>query len=455
MKKLYHSETASIKENNSDTHLKKKNDIKISTALFLQNSQKYLDKKSPNYSPKIFPEEENLQNFEKTNFSVKQKNFRICLNSTNLSLNDSLMKNDSILNSPKSELIVSRDYKPSKFSLENKKLNFLLKNEKFQKSNFSLKNEVFPKSNFSTEKKTNNQKQSNFFISNENLKTSKKTTINKEIYPEDELTFFEKKTLSELNDPKNCEKFISKLKVFKKVTLILIEIFRGKNINLKVQSLKLSEFQVIVKTLQKKYDLRIFQLFLEKTNKENLNEAISELEKIIYDKPINVSRKRIEENNKFIYKNSIKIMKKLFYIAKRLPKSKSSEADFYQYYFKEISLRKDISLENFIDPLNCKRNVKTLNNKFLSLIFSSENFKNDFKKVMINELFFNYEKLILRKFVKFFEKFDNQYNSSFDFEVLCGNVIKYLKDNKRIKFPWDKNEIENAIFRFLKKIKTL
>ena len=447
MKKLYHSETESIKEKNLQIHFKKKNNIKISTALFLQNSQKYLDN-TPNYSPKIFQKDENLKNFEKKNFSTKEtffskiKNFSICLNSLNspnISLNDSFMKNDSILNTPKSEMVLSRGYKPSKFSLDNKKKDFSLKNENLEKSNFSYE-------------KKKDQKQSKFYIKNKNIK---KTLKIGEINSENELTLFERKTLSELNNSENQENFLTKLKIFKKVTLILTEIFRGKNIDLKTKRLNLSEFKVIVETLKKKYNLRIFQIFLEKTNEKNLLEAIIELEKIIYDRPINISRKRIEENNKFIYKNSLKIMKKLFYIARKLPKTKSSEIYFYRYYFKEISIKKQIPLENFIDPLNCKQKVKTLNNKFLGLIFSSENFKNDFKKTMKNELFFNYEKLILRKFFKFFVKFDNKYNSNFDFDILCGNVIQYLKDSKRIKFPWDKNEIENAVCKFLKKIDVL
>lgn len=430
MKKLFHSETYSKKIYAPKTVKNNKLKVKISTALFLQSSQKYLDLQSPALSKKIRRDNFSENHSTKETFVSKKKLFSICFNSPKYSKSEN-SKFESILKSPNSEMNYNK-FKSPQFNENQKK-----KKNIYKPSNFFEKNSERNFTNYS-----------NYFESQE------KSKIFKKLHPQNSQSVFERETLKDLNH-ENSENFLLKLKVFKKVTLILTEIFRGKDINLKTKDLKLSEFQVILKVLKKKYTLKIFQILLEKTNKKNLQEAILELEKIIYDKPINISRKRIEENNKFIYKNSLKIMKKLFYEARKLPKSKSSEIYFYRYYFKEISKKKKISLEHFIDPLNVKQKVKTLNNKFLGLIFSSEHFKSDFQKTMKNELFRHYEKLILRKFVKFFVKFDNKYNSSFDQNSLSENVMKYLKDSKRIKFPWDKNEIENAVCKFIKKIKSL
>jgi hypothetical protein len=268
---------------------------------------------------------------------------------------------------------------------------------------------------------------------------------------EEKLLTSEKRVAEEFD--MECVDHLVKLKQFKKLAIVLTEIFKGEKVDLISKNLCLWEVKLISKIMEKKYQHKYFRNILEKCSPENLKNSILKLQEIISFGQIGVSKKRIEENNKFVYKNSLKILKKFFYDIRNLPRSKSSESLFYKYYFREIALKKNISLEQFIDPLNLKqRHKRTLNNKFFSLIFSSPNFKNDFEKIMNDHLLKFYQKLILRKFVKFFIKFDNKFNSSLEINTITENILDYLTYNKRVKFPWDKYEIKNAMSKFLKKI---
>ena len=49
------------------------------------------------------------------------------------------------------------------------------------------------------------------------------------------------------------------------------------------------------------------------------------------------SSKRIEENNKFVYKYTMMHLRTYFYVINNLENSKESEILFYEYYFKDFS----------------------------------------------------------------------------------------------------------------------
>ncbi len=90
------------------------------------------------------------------------------------------------------------------------------------------------------------------------------------------------------------------------------------------------------------------------------------------------SRKRVEENNKFIYKFTIKKLKLKIYNEYALEPSMKSEEFFYSYYFGEQAQKLDLKLEEFKDPLLVHESNKTLNKIFLKKIFQSSRFKRDF-----------------------------------------------------------------------------
>ena len=261
-------------------------------------------------------------------------------------------------------------------------------------------------------------------------------------------TFHSNFLKNEVKNPKNIKKgFQSKLILFGKCSFLLTKIFKGEKINFGDYNLEEYEHNIIKNILIKKYSCKKNNIEIS-NEKKNLN--------FYYEKIKNFSSsKRPEENNKFIYKNNLKIMIKNFLQKQNLKKNKENERLFYIYYFSEISKKKNISLKSFYDPLNVKQKVLTLNNKFLNLIFASKNFKIDFFETLKNDLPNHYQDLIIKKFEKFFWKFEKKRFLIGKKYQITSKLIDYLFKSKRVKFPWDNYEIEEAIRYFKKRIQGL
>ena len=258
-------------------------------------------------------------------------------------------------------------------------------------------------------------------------------------------TYHSKFLKNEVKNKKDLKKdFQSKLILFGKCSFILTKIFKGQEINFSDLNLEDYEKEIIKNILIKKYFCK--KNYFDKD--QTLNFYCEKIKKFS-------SSKRPEENNKFIYKNNLKIMIKNFLKAKNLKKTKENENLFYIYYFEEISKKKNISLKSFYDPLNVKQKVLTLNNKFLNLIFSSKKFKKDFFETLKNDLSIHYEKLIIKKFEKFFWKFEKKRFLIGKKNQITLKLINYLFKSKRVKFPWDNYEITEAIRYFKKRIEGL
>ena len=64
---------------------------------------------------------------------------------------------------------------------------------------------------------------------------------------------------------------------------------------------------------------------------------IEKLENLVNLFPLFVSLKRVEENNKFIFKTASKALRNDFYSKYKLKNDKSSELIFLKFYFKKDS----------------------------------------------------------------------------------------------------------------------
>ena len=47
------------------------------------------------------------------------------------------------------------------------------------------------------------------------------------------------------------------------------------------------------------------------------------------------SKKRVEENNKFVYKRTLKALRNKYYKSVKLTHNSTNEVKFYSYYFKQ------------------------------------------------------------------------------------------------------------------------
>jgi hypothetical protein len=161
--------------------------------------------------------------------------------------------------------------------------------------------------------------------------------------------------------------------------------------------------------------------------------------------------KKNEERWKFIYKKTIKALKKNFFVNVIDSNSKTSYEDFLEHYFGDSARRSGVPLHYFKDPLiekYKKRNdkkrrqdedcPKSINTRFLKLIFQSPQFVQDFFEYMHSSFKIEYLCEIPEKF---FLIFKNYVNSAKNLKT----SQQYFQNNKRCKLPWTFNDVDLAI----------
>ena len=245
-------------------------------------------------------------------------------------------------------------------------------------------------------------------------------------------------------------RFSTKLKNFKKICHIVTHTFLGKNLKSKdIIDLDEKQLFILCEIFKKKYDLK----FEVENSKNKYIKKIFEIHKNLINK---ISKKRIEEKIKFIYKNTLKSLKIKYINENNFQNNKKSIESFYNFYFKDLAKKLNIPLKSFYDPLNLKGGFKqkSINFKFLKLVFSSKKFKNHFFKYLTYHFKYLYQKNLIKKVDAFFYKFEKKYFREPD-EIKNKHLIDYLKSSKKIKFPWSFFEIENATEFFIKKVNLL
>ena len=165
-----------------------------------------------------------------------------------------------------------------------------------------------------------------------------------------------------------------------------------------------------------------------------------------------VSPKRFEENTKFVFKLAFKKLKNTLLRMGRISfYSKKFDFKFYNYYFQETADELGISINRFYDPLNIKSDIKTLNNDYLKLVFSSPEFKRDFMNYLNKGgLVKDYQNHLRNKIRQLLIKFDHFFNSSDPKVIEKGikAVQRYFRDNKQCKLPWLHSEVVTAVQTF-------
>lgn len=233
-------------------------------------------------------------------------------------------------------------------------------------------------------------------------------------------------------------------KNFEKLIKILIFLLTGKEINLDFKNFTQKEtkyflFGFLHRKMNKKSSLD-YQNF-------NLTDQRIRQEIIDFKQPKSVKRK--EEKIKYCFKSFIKYFKENF--------SKKNE-DFYIKYFKEISEREKIPLNDFKDPTSKTKKeseFNTYDDKYFKLICKSNEFVKDFINFLskkINKV--NYEKRI-KKILHVIEK--KFWNTELELSksqltilklsnqsTLNNIIFEYLIHYQYCKLPWSELEIEDS-----------
>ena len=167
------------------------------------------------------------------------------------------------------------------------------------------------------------------------------------------------------------------------------------------------------------------------------------------------SSKRVEENNKLIFKNVLKDLKVKFKEKRGLPDVAKTDKMFYEYYFEETSDRTGISLACFYDPLynyRLKNPIfKTYSHKYFKLIFNdNEQFEKDFRE-SLRGLMSRYRSTIpiMLKTI-LFPIYETMYRrpSKSEEEAIYSRLTKTLIKKTALKLPWTLTEIKSAVLQF-------
>jgi hypothetical protein len=205
--------------------------------------------------------------------------------------------------------------------------------------------------------------------------------------------------VQESSEGRKLEFTSSKIKYVRRLYNLLIKIFIKRwPIDPHEMELSQVELRLFLEFMRRKFKTMPYQF-------DRLHElGIADLTDIIMRARAENSAKRIEERKKFVYKLTLKKLKKEFYDSEMFKSNVHSKDQFYFYYFGDLSQEKGLSIENFYDPLNHQskdRVYRTLSNLYLALIFESPRFKNDFLLYMQSENFVtDYQKSIDKKIEK-------------------------------------------------------
>ena len=250
--------------------------------------------------------------------------------------------------------------------------------------------------------------------------------------------------------PVKREKYI-RGKLLEGVCRALHQVFIGKTLTEEALKLDDYELKLFKAVLAKKFD-RTECIDVKKDVKD-----IEGSELINYLKGLNDNfgpRKRREEKIKFVFKNTLKALRRRFADKNNLPFIINKEVAFFHHYFGDVIESKKLTVEVFFDPLNSSNNpnpsFKTLSKKYLCLLFSSTHFKADFANYIKESFISDYNEKISKKFNKMFKKTRRKMRTSGKnyFNALIDDFATKMAQNKRFKMPWTSKEVEKAIEEF-------
>lgn len=252
-----------------------------------------------------------------------------------------------------------------------------------------------------------------------------------------------KKTIYERGFNKQNRKKRFKLKFFYDLCFILNKIFLGGKPKISSFNLCPLKEEILFLILFQKYKKFLTKKMIVKMEKEELlQKKITFFLNLIDSQDFKISRKRAEENMKFIFNMTLKKLKRKFFHIKNLKNNFKNEKHFHSFYFENENNNKILEKIIFIKSKNSKHHF---NKKDLAIYFMSETFKKDFQ-IYLNQNFKQiYLKYMTKKWENFFKRYEKDCNN---FNKCTKKIINQIKISKRFKLPWNMYEVEHAILSF-------
>lgn len=222
---------------------------------------------------------------------------------------------------------------------------------------------------------------------------------------------------------------------------LLMQLFLNETENLNDVNLKPIELEIFNFVIDRKFKLR-FDSLQSLSKEENQNLLINSFRQ--------VSNKRKEENFKFIYKMTVKKMMRSFEEQNNLIRDENTK--FFSFYFLELAEKFEVGIDAFFDPSSQRANnkiqsslkFKSINHDFLKIVFSSQIFKNEFKKTLGREDFVDsYKQNMYKKMEKLLLKWSRQIKKQ-AISSVQKKLMDYFNSAKKCKLPWTLYEVEIA-----------
>lgn len=246
-------------------------------------------------------------------------------------------------------------------------------------------------------------------------------------------------------------------RLLSRATEVLNKLFTGAELNLVDSKLESYEFKLVKTILLKKFSRN--RICFNSDTQDTDAEEFFEMAQRLYG--AHKSHKRREENTKFVFKNTLKSLKKRFFDSNNLANDYERELKFFQSYFSVTSSERNLLIDVFFDPLNTSHqfnpHYRTLNKNYLGLLFSNSQFKDEFMNYVDKFFLEDYHNKILRKFNKMFKRLRKKMRVEGEeqYPVVIDIFTQKMVSNKRCKLPWIRVEVLEAISHFKKVISSL
>lgn len=193
------------------------------------------------------------------------------------------------------------------------------------------------------------------------------------------------------------------------------------------------DFELFLSVVKRK-----FGIVVSDSSSEDTIEAIQSLHLLS-------SKKRKEENRKYVFKRVTKVLRSRYIQSSKLNRKISKQSideAFYKYYFGELSVITGKPIEEFFLPGSCTNKVgfnKTFTDGYITLIKQSASFREDFERELQNLIESDVRQMVIPKISKMLRKVEKQMAN-----LPTGSDLSSFFSDKKGKLPWTCAEIQTA-----------
>lgn len=214
---------------------------------------------------------------------------------------------------------------------------------------------------------------------------------------------------------------------------VMLKVFMGEEITSQEASLSEQDRSVLLLILRQKFGLPS-----DFGQNQSLTFSLNSLRD-------SNSKKRKEENRKYVFKRVSKVLRAQFCtqrLGPRRPNKQTIDEEFFHYYFSDLAAKLRRPLREFYFPGSCTNKIglsKTFTSAYISLIKQSPIFRADFERELLKLVSSNTQKLVEAKVLRMAPKIDHLRQ-----KIHLSKEASYSLIDRKGKLPWTLSEINTA-----------